>query len=491
MSPAHHSNERRWRVVALVVLVIAGIAVGISARGTSAPGGAVAAPSTLVGAPDAESSAWYCTGQSTASGVSPGFLLLTNTTPRPVTATVTAVTDTGASENTTVAVPALGVAAPSIPALSSGSWESESVITGGGGVAVTQAVHSPLGWSQAPCQSTTSAQWYFPAGSTAAANQLYITLLNPTSTPVVVDLTFLTSAGAVHPINYQGIVLPAGQMATENVASEVQNVNNMSTIVTTRTGRVVVSEVQELVGPGGTSGGLSLVPGVPSPQSHWAIPQAQETQGGSSEVDIFNPGSDTETVTVRFQLPSGPLAPLTQKVAPGATWALATSGQTRIPDSETYATSIVARGGPGVAVSRTVNLPVSAASPQGGVALAVDGLSTQSPTREWVVPPPGTSSSPAVSGAAPDYLALLNTSGATETYTAFAVTTAGHRVIATGRLAAGTVAVVYGATLTAAGLDPIMVRSSGPMAVSEDVGPSGGVGVVSMPGLPLAAPIGV
>jgi len=268
-------------------------------------------------------------------------------------------------------------------------------------------------------------------------------------------------------------------------------VANMSIIASTRTGRVVASEVQEIVGAGGTSGGLSLVPGVPSPQSHWAIPQAQETPGGSSVVDIFNPGSATETVTVRFQLPSGPLAPLTEKVGPGGTWALTTSAQTRIPDSESYATSIVATGGPGVAVSRAVSLPASAASPQAGIALAVDGLSTQSPTGQWVVPPPGTTSRPAVSGAVPGYLALLNTSGSPESYTAFAATTSGHHVIATGMLAAGTVAVVNGSTLTAAGLDPIMVRSSGPMAVSEDVGPSGGVGVVSMPGLPLAAPIGV
>ena len=39
--------------------------------------------------------------------------------------------------------------------------------------------------------------------------------------------------------------------------------------------------------------------------------------------------------------------------------------------------------------------------------------------------------------------------------------------------------------------NPIVVHASGPMAVSEDVGPSGGVGVVSMPGIPLAAAIGV
>jgi hypothetical protein len=38
---------------------------------------------------------------------------------------------------------------------------------------------------------------------------------------------------------------------------------------------------------------------------------------------------------------------------------------------------------------------------------------------------------------------------------------------------------------------PIVVHASGPMAVSEDVSPSAGLGVVSMPGIPLSAPIGV
>ena len=491
MTPAHHSREHRWRVAAVVVLVVVGVAVAVRLRGTPAPAGAAPTPSALVGAPDAESSAWYCTGQSTAGGVSPGSLVLTNTTTRPVTATITAVTDSGATAHAAVVVPASGVVTPPIPAVSTGSWESETVITSGGGVAVTQTVNNALGWSQAPCQSTTSAQWYFGGGSTAAANALYISLLNPASTPVVVDLSFLTPTGMVHPINYQGIVLPAGQVAVENVTSEVQQISPISTVVSTRTGRVVASAVQEFVGPGGTPGGLSLVPGVAGPQAHWAIPQGQEVSGGTSEVDIFNPGASTETVTVHFRLPSGPLAPLTQKVLPGTTWALGTSGQTRIPGGETYATSIDASGGSGVVVARTVNLPSSSSVARSGMAPAVDGLSTTSPTGEWVVPPPGTATSPAVTGAAPASLALLNTSGSTESYTAFAAGGSGQHVVATGSLAAGTVVVVDGSALTAAGLEPILVRASGPMAVSEDAGPSGGVGVVSMPGIPLAAPIGV
>ena len=488
--PAHVSRQRRWRVAALVVLVIAGVGIAVSVRGAPGPVAAAPAPGALVGAPDAESSAWYCTGQTTAGGASPGFLILTNTSGRSVTADITATSDSGATADTTAAVSAHTVATPAIPTLASGSWVSETVITSGGGVAVTQTVKGTLGWSQAPCQTTTSAQWYFAGGSTAAANTLAISLLNPTSTPVVVDLAFITPAGMVHPVNYQGIVLQPGQVAAENVASEVQQINTVSTIVSARTGRVVASEVQGMVGAGATSGGLSLVPGVATPQADWAIPQAQEVSGGNTEVDVLNPGQSTEAVTVRFRLPSGPLAPLRDKVLPGTTWVIPTSTETRLPDSETYTTTVHATGGPGVVVSRTVNIPASSVSPQDGMAVAVDGLSTMSPSGEWVVPPPGTVGNAAASGVAPTYLALLNASTSPESYRAFASTASGDHVLATGTLAAGAVEIVSGSPLAAAGLDPILVHSSGPLAVSEDLGPSAGVGVVSMPGIPLAAAIG-
>src|SRR5580700_9644685 len=108
MTPAHVSREHRWRVIALVVLVVAGVGVAVGVKGTPTPVGAAPNPGALVGAPDAESTAWYCTGQSTAGGVSPGFLVLTNTTARPVTADITAMSDSGATAHTATAVPARG-----------------------------------------------------------------------------------------------------------------------------------------------------------------------------------------------------------------------------------------------------------------------------------------------------------------------------------------------------------------------------------------------
>jgi hypothetical protein len=95
-----------------------------------------------------------------------------------------------------------------------------------------------------------------------------------------------------------------------------------------------------------------------------------------------------------------------------------------------------------------------------------------------------------VSGAASAYLALFNSSTTAETYNVAATTATGSKEVATGSVAPGTVVLVSGSPLAAAGLNPIVVRASGPMAVSDDVGPSAGVGIVAMPGIPLAAAIG-
>ncbi len=123
-------------------------------------------PSALVAAPDAESSAWYCTGQSTASGVAPGFLVLTNTSAAPVIGDDHGRHATGAPRSAPPSpFPARGVGGtvhPRARRRARGSPRPSSV--SGGGVAVTQAVHGSSGWSQAPCQSTTSATWYFPGG---------------------------------------------------------------------------------------------------------------------------------------------------------------------------------------------------------------------------------------------------------------------------------------------------------------------------------------
>jgi hypothetical protein len=88
-------------------------------------------------------------------------------------------------------------------------------------------------------------------------------------------------------------------------------------------------------------------------------------------------------------------------------------------------------------------------------------------------------------------MAFMNTSSTTERFNASVVTATDHTVLVTGALAPGATAQVSGNALAPVGLNPVLVRSTGTMAVSDDVGPTGMVGVVTMPGIPLSAAIGL
>jgi hypothetical protein len=50
----------------------------------------------------------------------------------------------------------------------------------------------------------------------------------------------------------------------------------------------------------------------------------------------------------------------------------------------------------------------------------------------------------------------------------------------------GTGFAITGATLFRAGLYPLLIEANGALAVSEDVGPTGAYGVVTMPAIPVA-----
>jgi hypothetical protein len=497
VSPAHRAGQRRWLVVAVVVLVLAGLGVAGRGHGTSLPGGPPLAPPAQAGAPDAESSAWYCTGQTTAVGqLASGSVLLTNSGRRTISGTIHGVTDTGATVSRRVSVAGDALLVTALPAPKSGTWLSEVVTLSGGGVAVSQTVHGAAGWAEAPCQSSTSQQWYFPSGSTTGASSLFIALFNPTSTPDVVDLSFVTRKGVMHPINFQGLVLPPGQTQVESIAPYVQDQSSVATTVSTRTGRVVAGELQLFAAAAAGTGtgtaaptgtGMAIVPGSPRAEREWVAPQNMETPNGTSSLDIFNPGPTAQLVTVRARLGSGPLSPFRSTVPADSTWVLATGTETRIPPGDPYSLIVRARGSAGIVVGRTVGAPSSAPAPQDGMTTTVDALTAAAPSRRWVVPPPGSAAAPATAGAAPAHLALTNVSGHRETYRVEVTGRTGSSVVASGHLDPGRSIALGRAVLARAGLRPLLVEAGGATAVSEDVGPAGTYGVVTMPGIPLSS----
>ena len=142
-------------------------------------------------------------------------------------------------------------------------------------------------------------------------------------------------------------------------------------------------------------------------------------------------------------------------------------------------------------VGRAVVAPATAQSPQAGVAGAFDGLSTSPSGGRWIIPGPGSSAQVPVANVTPESMAFMNTSSATEHFSASVVTSTTQTVLVTGALAPGATAQVSGNALAPVGLNPVLVRSSGTMAVSADLGPTGMVGVVTMPGIPVSADIGL
>jgi hypothetical protein len=485
VSPAHSRNQGRALLLLAVLAVVAGVAVATRTPGVAAPGGPPLTPAAFVATPSAESSAWYCTGQTTATGkVAVGELVITNTTRHAVTGSITSTSETGAQVLTSIAVPAHDQLVPTIAAPSSGSWVSQSLVVSSGGVGVTQSVRGPSGWSETPCASRTAQSWYFPSANTSGTNGLFVSIFNPTSSPDVVDLALVTPSGTVHPNNFQGLVLQPGEMQVADVAAYVQEQPAVATTVTTRTGRVVASELETFAAP---AAGAAVVPGLPDVETQWSIPQSEEVAGGASEIDVFNPGTTTETVTVTVRLSSGPVAPLVQRVLPLTTWVLATSGQTRIPKGDPYSTEISASGGPGVVVGRLVVAPSSAGAPQAGVANAIDPITWSWPSQQWLVPSPGSTATPAYPGGLPEHLALANPTGGPVHYVVSVIDPGGTRTVTSGTLGAHKAIAVGGSTLFGAGLHPLVVRANGALSVSEDVGPSGAFGVITMPGIALGS----
>jgi hypothetical protein len=498
MSPPRHSvrgahatqsrpePNRRWLILLLVIVVLGGVAAAAHKPGVAQPGGPPVSPAALVTSDQAESAAWYCTGQTTVAGaLAPGSVMLTNTSKHVVTGTITSETDTAVTATTKVTVSPRQQIVALLPQPATGTWTSDSVLLDGGGVAVTQAVKGPNGWSEAPCESSTSQQWYFPSGTTTGSNGLFVALFNPTSTPDVIDLSFTTPTTVAHPINFQGIVLQPGQTQVENVSAYVQNETAVATTVTTRTGRVAASEMEVLT-DSTNANGLAIIAGSPRTEKQWTIPEALELGGGTSSIDVFNPGPNTEDVTVRTMLASGPLAPFTSHVLPNTTWAVPTSTETRIPDGDLYDAVITATGGPGVVVGRIVGAPATSPAPQIGITTAIDTLTQSSPKFEWVVPSPGTAAVPALPGVTPAHLSLANSTAKLETYTLSVMEPHGVRVIAQGSLRPHVFITLSAATLSSAGLNSLLIKATGPLAIAEDVGPTGTLGVITMPGIPLS-----
>jgi hypothetical protein len=483
---------RRAAAITMVVAALTGAGI-VDHLVTERRAGAVTPPATAIPAirvsqPAAESSGWYCVGGTGASGGAPATIVLTNTTDRMVTGMVTVATVGGVTGTRPVTVPAEGQLSVVPAQIASGTWLAAKVVLDGGGVAVSQSVADPLGWSAAPCSAETAPQWWFADGSTAPGNALQLSLFNPGSTDAVVDVTLLTSdAGRLQPPAYQGVSVPAGGVASVNLVDHASGHASMATEVTALRGSIVAAQLQ---GFGQAAfGGLSLNIGAPSPSRQWAFAQSTSVSGGSVVFHVFNPSTKAARVRVDLGLEQGTADPLSLTVPARSTTALVTAQQSRIPANMPFAVTFSSEGKVGVVVERQVVSPRAAASAAGESSGLPGGA------RRWLVPavpPPGT-------GAAS--LAVADLGAKPVTVTVSALTVAGPEPIAglgsrvvgprqplvlaapAGALSAGASG---GASAASIGRAALVVTASGPVAIELDGYPVGSPGVTVVPAFALS-----
>ena len=297
----------------------------------------------------------------------------------------------------------------------------------------------------------------------------------------------MTPSGAVHPINYQGVVLQADPVVVENVASEVQNVSTVSTVVTTRTGRVVASESRcssaRRLGRalGGARGG-----GAPVALDD---PPGRRGAGGLLGDRRLQPRRAPEKVVAapapRLRSARAAHRARLRRGRPGRSRPVRRHGS---PTGD-RTRPMWATGGPGVVVGRSVD-------PAGN---GVITPGRHGPRRRRPEPGAlGRSLGRSTAGDAPQPRRQRRRPrllGADEHVDCARALHRGRRRAVRpdagrGRHHRARVSLfIPSSHLSNVANDQIVVRTDGTMAVSEDVSPDGWLGVVTMPGIPLAAAI--
>jgi hypothetical protein len=470
-------RERRWwgalAGIAAAVAVVAVIDAALPV--SSAPAPTAPSDGVTVSPAGSYSSSAFCAGGTGAAAATTVYL--TNTTPKPVTGQLTAVGTAGGggavpTARRAVSVPAYGRAALN-PADGLPSGSNASTFTfAGGGVAASQVVSGPGGWSTAPCASQTSSEWVFAGGSTAGGNLLTLSLFNPSAAESVVNVSFLTDSGVIVPQAYQGLTVPPGQLVTENVGDYVQGANTIATLVTAQAGTLVSTEFQQWA-PGGT-GGLSLRLGSPAPATVWRFAQTTTIPGATVDFTLANPGSAAVSATIAFSLQAGSVVPQQVAVAARSVAVVTASAIPGLPHQVPYGVTVTA--GQPIAVGRSVLAPSGSSPPVWG---SSPGAVTA--TGRWVVPAPGLPGAPGTAGASVRSLAVANPGPAP---VSVGITRLGEaRPLARFTVLPGGLTVLGGNLV--GGLATYLVSSSGPVVVEEDSAPAGSPGVVSGSGVPL------
>ena len=469
MSDPDGRRPHRLLMLSMVIVVVVGVGVLSAVLSVPAMPTTAAEPAaafTVTPTASGTSSSFCAAGTGTAAGTT---VFLTNTRPRPahgvMTTTVAGASGSLSHEQPLDVPPGRTTAVDPGAGLPGGSIASTLAFTGGG-VAVDEEVSGAGGWSLAPCASTVATQWYFPSGSTAGGNSLTLSLFNPTASPALADVTFLTSDGLLTPQPFQGIVVGPGQLVDEDVGSYAQSLADLATAVSVVSGALVADEFQQW----GTSS-LSVELGSIQASAVWRFAATTPAVG----FEVANPSSSPVTVTFSARLPSATVVPRTLEVAGFSIASFSPSSTPGWPNGSPFAVTVRADGP--VVVGQSVI--AAAGTPPPGQGLS---QGTSSAASEWLVPAPWAAGAPATGVATS--IRSLSVINAGDSPCRITISALGHpRPAVNVVIAAGQLADLARHQISTG--SPYLVTATSPVVVDGDLVPSA-PGVVTLPVFPIS-----
>lgn len=178
----------------------------------------------------------------------------------------------------------------------------------GGDVVVHHHLVGETGIDSGPCSASSSDVWHFAWGDTSRDMDEVIAIFNPFPGDAVVDFTFSTSEGSREPRGLTGLVVPRHSVVVADVSAEVTRRSQVSTTLTTRSGRVIAERVQVADGSQRedealrTREGLAVDLGTSVPSELWVHPYVQFSPDIHEDVVVYNPSDEPAEVDVEINL---------------------------------------------------------------------------------------------------------------------------------------------------------------------------------------------
>lgn len=223
------------------------------------------------------------------------------------------------------------------------------------GVVVSHAYNGTV--APVNCQNRAESRLVFTENTTSQGASTTLALFNPFFDPAVVDVSFNTDVGSIAPKNMQGIVVSPRSLKLIDTGAEVTRRSWITTIVTTRSGRIAAETTQSserlevdrfIAGP------------APLPRSSWFSPPSDPSAPGNDVLSLVNTSSAEVGVQVSVSATGRQaIEPFEMRVPAEGRVILDLRNEGRLPKDAPLEIRVDGQNGAQVIASRTLPGPVS------------------------------------------------------------------------------------------------------------------------------------